>query len=125
LRIAPAIKRILSGGLPAAVTVTPPIARERISLKHDWRFTHGEPAGVDSRTLLYDARPEDKQEDGTPRPGEDTSDAQKLDLTGRHHRACLAADRHRKERQHAPQPPDEFREARRAVPRRGGLHQLE
>src|SRR5256885_383464 len=31
--------------------------RERILLNADWRFQKGDPAGVDSKNLLYDVRP--------------------------------------------------------------------
>lgn len=42
--------------LTGAENAGPP--RERILLDANWRFQKGDPAGVDSRTLLYDVRPE-------------------------------------------------------------------
>ena len=44
----------------------------------DWRFTKGDPAGVNSADLLYDVRPTGRQEDERQRRAEDTADAQKL-----------------------------------------------
>ncbi len=52
--------------------------RERISLNDGWRFRKGDPAGVDSSALLYDARPESRREDRVARAAEHTADAERV-----------------------------------------------
>src|SRR5690349_14604478 len=52
--------------------------RERLLFNDGWRFTKGDPAGVNSAALLYDVRPTGRQEDERRRLAEDTADAQKL-----------------------------------------------
>lgn len=52
--------------------------RVRIPLPDGWRFTRDDPAGIDSRELLYDVRPVDEQEDETQRRAEDTADARRV-----------------------------------------------
>lgn len=54
-------------------------SRERIRLDTGWRFKKGDPAEVDSRTLLYDARPESRNEDQWERLAEAVADAEKTD----------------------------------------------
>ncbi|MFC6647036.1 beta-galactosidase GalB [Granulicella cerasi] len=70
--------------LVSAGTLFPAIAaaqqpREKVLIDRDWRFTHGDPAGVDSRTLLYDVRPVAKSDDQKPHVAEAVSDAAKLE----------------------------------------------
>ncbi len=57
--------------------------RERVSLNAGWHFQKGDPSGVDSCTLLYDARPESRGEDQQERLAEATADAEKV-LAGPH-----------------------------------------
>lgn len=52
--------------------------RELLSFDAGWRFTKGDPAGLDSRTLLYDVRPESRGEDQKERLAEATSDASQV-----------------------------------------------
>lgn len=52
--------------------------RDRISLNTGWRFTKGDPANIDSKTLLYDVRPVARGEDQRERLAEATEDAAKL-----------------------------------------------
>ena len=62
-------------GLSAASADSP---RERIRLDAGWLFQKGDPADVDSRTLLYDPRPESRGEDQKARHAEAVADAEKV-----------------------------------------------
>jgi beta-galactosidase len=68
-----AVALVLAAGLSRAEAL-----RERVSLNEGWRFRNGDPAGVDSLTLLYDARPEPRNEDEKHRLAESTADAEKV-----------------------------------------------
>lgn len=61
-----------AGALAAPLPDSP---REQISLNQGWRFTHGDPANVDPKSLLYDVRPVSHREDRQPRLAESTADA--------------------------------------------------
>ena len=52
--------------------------RTRVSIDDGWRFTKGDPAGLDPAALLYDALPAVKAQDQQAREAEATSDADKL-----------------------------------------------
>jgi beta-galactosidase len=52
--------------------------RERTPINSGWRFTKGDPAGVDSRLLLYDVRPEGRGVAFIERPAEFTEAAEKI-----------------------------------------------
>jgi beta-galactosidase len=65
---------LLVSGPAGSATALP---RERQPLHDGWRFTKGDPAGVDSQDLLYDVRPEVQNEDDAKRLAEDTAEARK------------------------------------------------
>lgn len=66
---------ILAVSQLAAAADTP---RERISINAGWRFTKGDPTNVNSKTLLYDVRPDARGEDQRERLAEATADAEKI-----------------------------------------------
>ena len=72
------LARLAAALLLAAVLARAAAPRERLSINEGWRFQKGDPAGVDSRTLLYDARPEPRNEDEKARLAESTADAEKV-----------------------------------------------
>ena len=58
-RVFATIAAIVAGSpQPSACAEISGPPRERILLDADWRFQKGDPAGVDSKNLLYDVRPE-------------------------------------------------------------------
>src|ERR1017187_504821 len=57
------------------------VQRRRQLLDQDWRFTKGDPAGIDPTALLYDARPVARGEDQLVRAAESTEEAAKLQAT--------------------------------------------
>src|SRR4051812_41694864 len=71
---------------PLAGLVAEPDAsapRERILIDDGWRFQKGDPAGVDAGKLLYDVRPESKNEDQKERLAEAVADAEQLARDGK------------------------------------------
>jgi beta-galactosidase len=65
----------------AAADQAAPAPRERILINDGWRFRHGDPEGVDSSKLLYDALPavndtaDDKPADAKPKEAEQATTA--------------------------------------------------
>jgi beta-galactosidase len=57
--------------------------RERILINDGWRFQKGDPVGLDAGKLLYDVRPESKNEDQKERLAEAVADAEKLARDGK------------------------------------------
>lgn len=53
-------------------------ARERLLINDGWRFSKGDPTNVNSKSLLYDVRPDSRGEDQRAREAEATSEAEKL-----------------------------------------------
>ncbi len=70
-----ALLAVIAISIPCAAQSS---ARERISLNTGWRFTKGDPAHVDSKSLLYDVRPVARGEDQRERLAEATEEAAKL-----------------------------------------------
>lgn len=59
----------------------PATSRERILINDNWRFTKGDPTNINSKSLLYDVRPDSRGEDQRERLAEATEDASKVAAT--------------------------------------------
>ena len=57
------------------------LSRERILINDNWRFTKGDPTNINSKSLLYDVRPDSRGEDQRERLAEATEDASKVAAT--------------------------------------------
>src|SRR5215471_1638462 len=64
--------------LPSVLAFAADSPRQRLPFNDGWRFTKGDPPGVNSADLIYDVRPTARAEDERQRRAEDTADAQAL-----------------------------------------------
>jgi beta-galactosidase len=76
LKVVLSIVSVLFGAVAAAADEPVGRSRQRISINEGWRFRKGDPEGVDSKSLLYDALPavndtsENKPADAKPKEAE-------------------------------------------------------
>lgn len=72
------VSLLLAGALLEGPTYAQSSPRERVLIDDNWRFTKGDPPGLDSASLLYDVRPVSRGDDQHARAAEATADAAKL-----------------------------------------------